>query len=300
MKQEVMDTFDPVVIIGAPRSGTNLLRDVLVSIDGVCTWPCDEINAIWRYRNSDYPSDALPPQRADGRIRTYINSQFSWVATKYGQRIVVEKTCANSLRVPYVETILREPKYIFIARNGFDVVASAKMRWTDKRLNVRYLLKKARFVPFRECPVYIGNFISRRLTLGREHKRSGRIWGPVWDDLHAIYSNCSVNELCAYQWRACVESAVDDLEKIDPKRRISIRYEDFVNEPREHLSRILNFIGQSSDAEVLELATSNVVRYSVGKGKQMPQVEIEKVAGIIQPAQNRLDEMFSTRKLDVC
>ena len=34
----------PVVIIGAPRSGTNMLRDVLVGVGGYATWPCDEIN----------------------------------------------------------------------------------------------------------------------------------------------------------------------------------------------------------------------------------------------------------------
>jgi len=33
-----------IIIVGAPRSGTNMLRDVLTSFDGVCTWPCDEIN----------------------------------------------------------------------------------------------------------------------------------------------------------------------------------------------------------------------------------------------------------------
>ena len=36
----------PVVIIGAPRSGTNMLRDVLCDWPGVVTWPCDEINLI--------------------------------------------------------------------------------------------------------------------------------------------------------------------------------------------------------------------------------------------------------------
>ncbi|MDN5869901.1 MAG: sulfotransferase [Nitrococcus sp.] len=39
-----MSNYQPVVIIGAPRSGTNMLRYVLTPIPGVRTWRCAEIN----------------------------------------------------------------------------------------------------------------------------------------------------------------------------------------------------------------------------------------------------------------
>jgi len=131
----------PVVIIGAPRSGTNMLRDLLCSVDGVATWPCDEINYIWRHGNLRYPSDAFSPDMVNPRIQQYIRGQFSWVAKKYGARIVVEKTCANSLRVDFVERVLSQPKYIFIARDGVDVVCSAMRRWRAK-LDLPYVLRK--------------------------------------------------------------------------------------------------------------------------------------------------------------
>ena len=41
--------FTPVIIIGAPRSGTNMLRDILTNFEGIETWPCDEINYIWTW-----------------------------------------------------------------------------------------------------------------------------------------------------------------------------------------------------------------------------------------------------------
>ena len=59
----MMQNMD-LVIIGAPRSGTNMLRDVLTSFDGIGTWPCDEINYIWRHGNVRYPSDEIPADRA--------------------------------------------------------------------------------------------------------------------------------------------------------------------------------------------------------------------------------------------
>jgi len=45
----------PVIIIGAPRSGTNIIRDVIVTNNNFTTWPCDEINYVWRYKNLEYP-----------------------------------------------------------------------------------------------------------------------------------------------------------------------------------------------------------------------------------------------------
>ena len=39
--------IQPIIIIGSPRSGTNLLRNTLVEFNKVCTWPFDEINFMW-------------------------------------------------------------------------------------------------------------------------------------------------------------------------------------------------------------------------------------------------------------
>ena len=50
----------PLVIIGAGRSGTNMLRDVLCRMPGLGTWPCDEINYIWRHGNRAHPDDEFP------------------------------------------------------------------------------------------------------------------------------------------------------------------------------------------------------------------------------------------------
>ena len=46
-----------VIIIGAPRSGTNMLRDALTALPDCGTWPCDEINYVWRHGNVGFPSD---------------------------------------------------------------------------------------------------------------------------------------------------------------------------------------------------------------------------------------------------
>ncbi len=71
-----MGDFNPVIIIGAPRSGTNMLRDVLTSFEKIGTWPCDEINYIWRHGNVRYPSDEIPRERATEPVKNYIRQHF--------------------------------------------------------------------------------------------------------------------------------------------------------------------------------------------------------------------------------
>ena len=39
----------PIIIIGAPRSGTNILRNTLTTFFEIGTWDCDEIPYIWLY-----------------------------------------------------------------------------------------------------------------------------------------------------------------------------------------------------------------------------------------------------------
>ena len=111
----------PVVIIGAPRSGTNMLRDVLCRVPGLGTWPCDEINYIWRHGNVRYSSDEFTVDMARPIVRRSIQRRFAEQQKLH--RVVVEKTCANSLRVPFVDKVIPQARYVFIVRDGIDAVS---------------------------------------------------------------------------------------------------------------------------------------------------------------------------------
>ena len=57
-----------IIIVGAARSGTNMLRDILCFFNGVETWPCDEINYIWRYGNASFPTDGFSRDMATKKV----------------------------------------------------------------------------------------------------------------------------------------------------------------------------------------------------------------------------------------
>ena len=64
-----MDQVERRPINDSARLGTNLLRDVLVRLPGLGTWPRDEINCSWRHCNLFFPTDELSPGQATSAVR---------------------------------------------------------------------------------------------------------------------------------------------------------------------------------------------------------------------------------------
>ena len=145
--------YTPLIIIGAARSGTNILRDVLTRLPEVGTWPCDEINTIWRHGNARLLTDEFKPENARKDVCSFIRQAFDNRARRDNLAIVVEKTCANSLRLAFVDQIFPDARYIYLVRDGRDVAASALKRW-QASLDLSYVVSKARFVPPVDIPYY--------------------------------------------------------------------------------------------------------------------------------------------------
>ena len=243
-----------------------MLRDLLVRLDGAGTWPCDEINYIWRHGNVRFPSDVLQPEMARPGVRQYVSAQFGKLARSNALDTIVEKTCANSLRVPFVNEIVSDAKYIFILRDGIDTVASALKRW-GAEMDFSYLLKKARFVPPTDLPYYGFRFVANQMHRVSSSEKRLSSWGPVIDNMAALQKAHSTIEICALQWQACVEKSKDALQNIPADRVFRVRYENFVDDPRGEFSRIADFVGKEVPDSLNEYLTGHVSATSKGKGR---------------------------------
>lgn len=259
--------YRSLVVIGAPRSGTNMLRDVLTALDGVATWPCDEINYIWRHGNVRKQSDEFPPDLANPQIVNYIRKQFDWIAHRCDAHTVVEKTCANSLRVPFVDAVIPEAKYIFIYRDGLDVVGSAVQRWKAE-LDIPYLARKARFVPLLDLPFYASRYLWNRFyrLISREERLA--FWGPQFTGVDEALVNHSLQEVCALQWQRCVELSEAAFSRMPEGKVARVSYEAFVSEPEGELRSIADELDLSLDTNALGDAVKGVTARSVGKGRE--------------------------------
>lgn len=281
MKVNKVISRSDVVIVGAPRSGTNMLRDILTSFEGVATWPCDEINYIWRHGNMSYPSDEIPRELAKPDIKKYIKQRFEEISEKYDSKVVVEKTCANSLRVPFVDAVLPDAKYIFIYRDGIDATGSAKERWTAQ-LDVPYILQKVKYVPKLDLPFYALRYFWARVYRLISREKRLAFWGPALSDMQAILRSHTLNEVCAIQWQRCVDKAEEAFTCMPDDKVLRIRYEDFVRQPAEDLSKILKFVGTDADPEKIKEAVKGVSSSSLGKGRAaLGEEEVDRLERLV-------------------
>jgi hypothetical protein len=258
--------FLPVFIIGAPRSGTNMLRDVLVQLPGVKTWPCDEINFIWRHKNVFYASDEFPKTLATQSVKTFVRNYFLKAHKKYKAKVLVEKTCANSLRIGFVNEIIPNAKYIFIVRDGIDAANSAQIRWKAK-LNYKYVFDKAKFIPLFDLPIYFASYFWARIHKLYSKDKRLAFWGPKIEGMNKLLETKTLDEVCAIQWQRCVELASQELSKLQTDFVLHVKYEDFVKNPKEELIKIIHFLNIDLTEINIDQLVKNISSKSLGKGR---------------------------------
>jgi hypothetical protein len=283
--------FQPVVIIGAGRSGTNALRDALCLLPSVATWPCDEINPIMRHGNIAMAHDRFGAAQATKPVSNFIRGAFvrEW---KHQNKpsFLIEKTCANSLRVPFLREILPEAKFIFLHRHGGDVLASAQKRWRGELElpSLPYYWSKVRFTPLRDLPIYAWRFVKARWRLFRGKQAHLSSWGPISPEMLNLPPDTSLEHICAQQWADCVGFALDDLAQLEAEKVIHIGYEKFVTEPQPTLLQLAKFLGHDASEAQCRAASHNVRASSIGKGAETMLTLEAPVASILHPALRRL------------
>jgi len=218
-------------------------------------------------------------------VRNYVRRAFDRMARRIDAEVLVEKTCANSLRVGFVDRIIPDARYIHIRRAGADAAASARKRW-NAGMDVGYLLRKARFVPASDLPYYASRFAWSRLyrLLSREQRLA--FWGPALDNMDELLAAHKLVEVCAHQWARCVSRAEADLAAIPSDRVLRLRYEEFVADPRSGLERILAFLGVEAAADDVARAVQPVNQGSLGKAaRSLDPAELAAVEAIVGPVE---------------
>jgi hypothetical protein len=220
-------------------------------------------------------------------VRRYIQGQFDRFARQNKLEVLVEKTCANSLRVGFVNEVIPGAKYIFIVRDGLDAVGSALIRWRAE-LDILYLLKKVRYVPPIDLPYYGLKYFGNRLyRLFSDEKRLAT-WGPVLEDMHEVFASHPLDEACAIQWAACVNDAERDFSRIPSNNVLRVKYEDLVTNPVSEFSRVAEFINQPMPPEMERKLRRSISSDSVGKGrKQLGEQGIARISPIITETMRR-------------
>jgi len=273
-----------VVLIGAARSGTKLLRDCLGRQKGATVVPYD-VNFVWRMGSENLPHDELPATAASPRNRRQIQQQLQrW----WKEPVLIEKTVSNTLRVPYVFSLFPDARFIHLIRDGYDVVESSYRQWTA-RPDWRYLIGKMRALPPASAPRYalrVGTQLVRR-QLTRSASAPTTVWGPVYQGVSEDLRKMGVLPVVARQWRRCVDSSLSGLMEVPDDQRIEVRYENFIADPLRELKRICEFC--HLDASKATLGGLEIRTSEQGKGRlALSSEELLVVQSEIEPLQRLL------------
>ncbi len=265
----------PIFILGAARSGTQILGELLGMHRDVKYWI--EPKYIWRYRRPLAKSDIRTEKEATPHVSSYIRRRFANHAAKHGAARFLEKTPSNCFRIPFMASIFPEGKYVHIVRDGRDVALSAQKKWQSKPDPTAIWRRLTSFeIPLADLPFYGADML--RDVIGRRVlPKKGFIWGPHFPGIREVRKNHSVLETCAIQWRECMVAIDQHKHHIPAENLFTIHYEAILANPAEKMKEIFDFAGLAHDTAVLDFAAENLMQRNFNKWKTADQESIQRI-----------------------
>ena len=231
----------PVILIGAARSGTKFLRDVIGRSAEFATVPYD-VNYVWRMADPRAGHDALDPAQLSARHAERIRATLRSLAGLGAgdSRRLLEKTVSNTLRVPYVDAVFPDALFIHLVRDGHAVTESSLRMWQAPP-DRQGLARKLRDLPLSNIG-YVAWFAvnyAKGLLKGRT---GGEVWGPRYPGILDDLTRMPLIEVVARQWAMSVQHADAALSDIPAERVLTVRYEDLMSDATQ-LPRLCAFLG---------------------------------------------------------
>jgi len=230
----------PLIVVGAGRSGTTLIRDALMQHKDVASFEF-EMNALWKYGNEHIDHDMLNVKRHYSHaVSDYIENVFVRKRVEFGRPRLLDKTVANVMRLAYIQEVLPDARILHVIRDGRSVSASAMARWSAKHPS-SYFLKKLKTVPLRSLPWFAFYVIKSKylaLVRGTVHRQT---WGSRWPGFDRDVIELPLAAICAKQWTLQVEAALAQKTMLKPNTYMEIRYEELVSNPQKVFDEVRSF-----------------------------------------------------------
>jgi hypothetical protein len=265
----------PILLIGCPRSGTSALLQVLLRSPELGSVH-NEGHILWQPyhhpRDRGWDSDALRAEDVTQRERDYIYLAIRLVVR---DRRFVDKTPESCLRIPYLKALFPDATFLFLRRRAAENVNSLMEGWRARPRFVTYRLPE----PLEGLGPLSGDRWSFALI-------------PGWRGLR----HAPLEDICARQYIACNEAALDAREGIPASRWLDVAYEDLVDSPVETSERLFEGLGLDFGGEAREFAAAlnrNLGPTALsppmaGKWREQNREEIERILPLVAPTERRL------------
>lgn len=208
----------PVFIVGSPRSGTSIFNKMISECKDVADF--SEAIFVWSPQDKDKNCDHVKgeddvSQEDEERIK----GGFGFYQFIRGKRIFVNKCPRSSVRIPFIQKIFPEAKYIHVYRDGRAVVNS--------------IIDIVEREDFRK-DIPLGAFC-------KPHN---------WKDLMKLERL----ECHSHQWKEIMIAIQNDSKMIDKDQWLEVKYEDFCINPSDVMSEVFKFINaEPTEQQLLKI-----------------------------------------------
>lgn len=279
-KQDVLE--QPILIIGAARSGTQLLSRILAAHPDVAY--LDEPSFAWRRGRGHLPHEMYPASAATPDAVARIRERFRQMCEERGRSRIAEKTPANCLRLGFVRAVMPDALILHLVRDGREVAVSVRKKFEGdpEKITRRELtgaplpasswaVRRARLVralrsgwrklrtdpPGFDLIYWLPELGEQVLAWLGFRRRS--VWGPRIPGLRALLRTHTTLEVAAIQWRTCVESVLNYHAAHPEMPYLLVRYEDLCRDPARIAKAIYEFCGLAPP-ETLDAVLAQIVR----------------------------------------
>jgi len=280
----------PVVIIGAPRSGTSILGRILENHSDLVH--LKEPRLIWKFGN-DGKSDILSAKDVKPEIEQYIKKKFlNYLEENNGSRLL-EKSPNNALRVPFVYKMFPDVKIIHIIRSGYESSLSIQRLWNDsvgkihnsrKGAKKSVLYQRLSEMHWKQLPYYSGEFMKRLIPSNGKKPRS--LWGVRLPGMQQMLNDLEQIEVCALQWKFCVELGCVEGRRLPKENYREYRLEKLDKDMVKDMLQFLNLDEEPGFFDYYDKAFSN--KRTAWRKANANQEDIDLIQRWIEPTQKWL------------
>jgi hypothetical protein len=223
---------DPIFIVGCSRSGTTVTYETISTARGLLSfgWEIPEFwENLWGPQSCNWASHAAGAEDARPEHR---DAALRYFYARLGRGQVLDKTCINVLRVPYLHRLFPQARFIHLYRDGRDNVSSLMEGWRhDGHFGLRKLLGSF------PCDVSINN---------GEFTEWSFFLPPGW----RAYNSSPLEDVCAFQWLSANRAALDASKLIPSGQWLALRYEDIFDRPVEMFRKVFAWLDLPFDEAV--------------------------------------------------
>ncbi|MBI1858690.1 MAG: sulfotransferase [Candidatus Melainabacteria bacterium] len=195
---------------------------------------------------------------------------------------IVEKNPRDCFRIPFINKLFPDAKFIYLRRDGKTNISSLIEGWKRPSDYAR--------VPRPAIPLNIK---------GDEHGKWRYVLPPGWEN----YIDKTLEEVCAFQWISSNKAAIEGLSDIEETRKYAISYEELTQSTPNIIKKVCDFIDIPYEKGIKRFAEKPPIVSTPKKDKpkedkwKKNETLLKNVYPMIEPMMNTLGYNLETKKL---